>query len=89
MIWQDYIMMGCIYTFVITGIPLLYDVLKKNAYVNIYTAIPASICNYIIGFTWLTFTEPLYISFTSSMSIATIWLLISVGSWRNKKKNEA
>ena len=88
MMWQDYVIMFCIYGFVVTGFPLMLQVLRKGVSVTLYTAIPASVFNYIIGFTWLTFPDPLYISFTSSMCIATIWLVISVGSWRNRKKEK-
>jgi len=84
MIWQDYAITLIIYAFVICTIPLVYQVFKKNGHVTLQTAIPTAIGNYALAWVWTTFPDPLWISFTSSILIGTMWLLISVGSWRNK-----
>ncbi len=85
--WQDIAITIIIYSFVVCTIPLVHQVLRKNARVTLKTAIPTTIGNYALAFVWLTFPEPLYISFTSSILVGTLWLLISIGSWRNKQKN--
>jgi len=83
--WQDYILTSIIYLFVICTIPLVIQVFRKGGYVTLQTAIPTSIGNYALAYLWITFPEPMWISFTSSVLVATLWLLISIGSWRNRK----
>ena len=82
--WQDFAITAIIYVFVICTIPLVHQVFKKNGYVTLQTAIPTTIGNYALAWVWLTFPDPLWVSFTSSILIGTLWLLISVGSWQNK-----
>ena len=84
--WQDYILTIVIYMFVICTAPLVHQIWKKNGYVTLRTAIPTSIGNYVLAILWLTFQEPLWLSFTSSILIATLWLLITIGSWKNRNK---
>jgi len=81
--WQDYILTVVIYTFVICTIPLVHQVFKKGMILTQKTAMPTAIGNYILAVLWITFPEPMWISFTSSALIATLWLLISIGSYKN------
>jgi hypothetical protein len=83
MIWQDYAITLIIYMFVIVTIPQVIDVLKKKNCLNLITAGPTAIGNYLLAFVFSTLN--LWISVTSSLFIATLWLIIFIGSWKNKK----
>ena len=83
--WQDYAITIVIYAFIICTIPLVHQIFKKKGFVTIKTALPTAIGNYVLAGIWLTFPEPLWISFTASSVIATMWLLITIGSWRNRR----
>lgn len=82
MIWQDYAITAIIYMFVIVTIPLVLDVLKKKSRVNLVTAAPTAIGNYLLAVVFGSLG--LWISVSSSFLIATLWLIIFIGSWRNK-----
>jgi hypothetical protein len=47
------------------------------------TGIPTTIGNFVLAGIWLTFPEPLYISFVSSTTMGFLWLLVVYGSWKN------
>jgi hypothetical protein len=83
MIWQDYAITLIIYMFVLVTIPQVIDILKKKTRLNLITAGPTAIGNYLLAFVFSTLG--LWISVTSSILIATLWLIIFFGSWRNKK----
>ena len=80
-----------IYMFVIVTIPQTHDVIKKKQHLNLITAGPTALGNYGLAFVFSTLG--LWISVTSSILIATLWLIIFLGSWKNKtienkEKNE-
>jgi hypothetical protein len=79
MIWQDYAITLIIYMFVIVTIPQVIDVLKKKAKLNLLTAGPTAIGNYLLAVVFATLG--LWISVTSSLLIATLWLVIFIGSY--------
>ena len=83
MIWQDYAITIIIYMFVVVTIPQVRDVLKKNTSLNLITAGPTAIGNY--GMAYVFSTLGLWVSVTSSLLIATLWLIIFFGSYNNKK----
>ena len=81
MIWQDFAITFIIYIFVIVTIPQVIDVLKKRTKLNLLTAGPTAIGNYCMAIIFATLE--LWISVTSSLLIATLWLIIFIGSWKN------
>ena len=83
MIWQDIAITMIIYMFVIVTIPQTWDVLKRKHVLNLITAGPTAFGNY--GLAYIFFTLGLWISVTSSLLIATLWLIIFLGSWKNIK----
>jgi len=82
MVWQDIAITIIIYMFVIVTIPQVRDVLKKKTKLNLITAGPTAIGNF--GMAYVFFSLGLWISVTSSLIIATLWLIIFIGSWKNK-----
>ena len=80
MIWQDYAITLIIYMFVIVTIPQVMDVLKKKTRLNLLTAGPTAFGNYLMAAVFGSLG--LWISVTSSLLIATLWLIIFIGSWR-------
>ncbi len=82
MVWQDIAITAIIYMFVIVTIPQVKDVLKKKTKLNLITAGPTAIGNF--GMAYVFSTLGLWISVTSSLIIATLWLIIFIGSWKNK-----
>ncbi len=80
MIWQDYAITLIIYMFVIVTIPQVIDVLKKKTRLNLLTAGPTAFGNYLMAVVFASLG--LWISVTSSLLIATLWLIIFIGSWR-------
>jgi hypothetical protein len=84
MIWQDIAITLIIYMFVIVTIPQVRDVIRKKSSLNLITAGPTAIGNYGLGY--IFFTLDLWISMTSSLLIATLWLIIFIGSWKNNKR---
>ena len=84
MIWQDYAITIIIYMFVIVTIPQVRDVLRKKSTLNLITAGPTALGNYAMA--CIFFSLKLWISVTSSVLIATLWLIMFFGSWRNKKQ---
>ena len=83
MVWQDYAITIIIYMFVLVTIPQVRDVLKKKTKLNLITAGPTAIGNF--GMAYVFFTLGLWISVTSSVIIATLWLIIFIGSWKNNE----
>ena len=81
MVWQDIAITIIIYMFVIVTIPQVRDVLKKKTKLNLITAGPTAIGNF--GMAYVFSTLGLWISVTSSLIIATLWLIIFIGSWKN------
>ena len=81
MVWQDIAITIIIYMFVIVTIPQVRDVLKKKTKLNLITAGPTAIGNF--GMAYVFFTLGLWISVTSSLIIASLWLIIFIGSWKN------
>ncbi len=84
MIWQDFAITLIIYMFVIVTIPQVIDVLKKKTRLNPLTAGPTAFGNYLMAIVFATLG--LWISATSSLFIASLWLIIFIGSWRRKKQ---
>ena len=82
MIWQDYAITLIVWMFVVATIPLVKDTIKGNTSVNLLTAVSTSIGNY--GIALIFSTIGLWISIFSGLSIATLWLVIFIFSWRNK-----
>jgi len=80
MIWQDYAITLIIYMFVIVTIPQVIDVLKKKTKLNLLTAGPTALGNYLLAGVFASLG--LWISVTSSLLIATLWLIIFIGSCR-------
>ena len=69
--------------FVIVTIPQVKDVITKKTSLNLITAGPTAVGNY--GLAYVFSTLGLWISVTSSILIATLWLLIFLFSWQHKK----
>ena len=84
MMWQDFAITLIIYMFVIVTIPQVIDVLKKKTRLNPLTAGPTAFGNYLMAIVFATLG--LWISATSSLFIASLWLIIFIGSWRRKKQ---
>ena len=84
MIWQDYAITIIVYLFVAVTIPQLRDIIKRKSSLNIFTAGATSIGNF--GLAYVFFTLDLWLSVTSSILIATLWLLLFIFSMRNKKE---
>ena len=82
MMWQDFAITLIIYMFVIVTIPQVIDVLKKKTRLNPLTAGPTAFGNYLMAIVFATLG--LWISATSSLFIASLWLIIFIGSWRRK-----
>jgi len=78
--WQDYAITLIIYMFVIVTIPQVIDVLKKKTRLNLLTAGPTAFGNYLMAAVFASLG--LWISVTSSLLIATLWLIIFIGSWK-------
>lgn len=83
MIWQDFAITLIIYMFVLVTIPQVIDVLKKKTRLNLVTAGPTALGNYLLAYIFSTLG--LWISVSSSLLIATLWLILFIGSWRNSK----
>ena len=86
MIWQDYAITIIVYMFVAVTIPQLIDVIKGRTSLNLFTAGATSIGNY--GLAYIFFTLDLWLSVTSAILIATLWMLLFLFSMRNKKKEK-
>jgi len=80
MIWQDYAITIIVYMFVAVTIPQLIDVIKRRTSLNLF-----SIGNY--GLAYVFYTLDLWLSVTSALLIASLWLLLFLFSMRNKKIN--
>ncbi|GAG75896.1 unnamed protein product [marine sediment metagenome] len=85
MIWQDYAITIIVYMFVAVTIPQLIDVIKRRTSLNLFTAGATSIGNY--GLAYVFYTLDLWLSVTSALLIASLWLLLFLFSMRNKKIN--
>ena len=66
--------------FVIITIPQVIDVSKKKVRLNLLTAGPTASGNYLMAMVFGSLG--LWISVTSALLIATLWLIIFIGSWR-------
>jgi len=86
MIWQDYAITIIVYMFVAVTIPQLIDVIKRRTSLNLFTAGATSLGNY--GLAYVFYTLDLWLSVTSALLIASLWLLLFLFSMRNKKKNK-
>ena len=84
MIWQDYAITIIVYMFVAVTIPQLNDVIKRRTSLNLFTAGATSLGNY--GLAYVFYTLDLWLSVTSALLIASLWLLLFLFSMRNKKK---
>ena len=84
MIWQDYAITIIVYMFVAVTIPQLIDVIKRRTSLNLFTAGATSLGNY--GLAYVFYTLDLWLSVTSALLIASLWLLLFLFSMRNKKK---
>ncbi|MEA3457556.1 MAG: hypothetical protein U9R21_02640 [Candidatus Thermoplasmatota archaeon] len=82
MIWQDYAITLIIYMFVVVTIPQAIDVSKKKVRLNLLTAGPTAFGNYLMAIVFGSLG--LWISVTSALLIATLWLIIFIGSWRQR-----
>ena len=83
MIWQDYAITIIVYMFVAVTIPQLIDVIKRRTSLNLFTAGATSLGNY--GLVCVFYTLDLWLSVTSALLIASLWLLLFLFSMRNKK----
>ena len=86
--WQDYIIAAVTWLFVIFTIPLVKQVFKEKMMLTSITTLPTSFGNYILMIIWLTFPEPMWVSFFSSLCIATLWLMMAIGSRKNYKSRQ-
>jgi len=84
-VWQDYVVTIILWTFIIGTIPLASHCLKGKTYSPQKTNIPTALGNFGLGIIWLTFSEPLWMSFISNFLVGILWTLISIGSWRYLK----
>ena len=83
MIWQDYAITTIVFMFVFVTIPQVIDVIKGRTSLNLLTAGPTAIGNY--GLAYIFFTLELWLSVISALLIATLWLMLFLFSFRNKK----
>ena len=84
--WQDYAITGVIWIFVLCTIPLVKQIFKDGISLTPITTIPTCVGNLMLMMIWLTFPEPLWVSFFSSMCIGILWLLMAIGSYKNAQK---
>ena len=84
MMWQDYAIAVIVYMFVAVTIPQVMDVVRGRASLNLLTAGPTFLGNY--GLAYIFFTLGLILSVISAFLIATLWLLLFIFSWRNKRR---
>jgi CHASE2 domain-containing sensor protein len=82
--WQDLVIavIGLLFGFIL--IPQLYDVIKKNIVLNLYTAALTTIGLYIMTATF--FTMGFWITFIADFFTATVWLLLFIFSYLNFRK---
>ena len=66
--------------FVIITTSQVIDVSKKKVRLNLLTAGPTASGNYLMAMVFGSLG--LWISVTSALLIATLWLIIFIGSWR-------
>ncbi len=66
--------------FVIVTIPQVIDVWERKTILNLLTAGPTAFGNYLMAVVFGSLV--LWISVTSSLLIATLWLIIFIGSWK-------
>jgi hypothetical protein len=83
MIWQDYAIAVIVYMFVAVTIPQVIDVIRGKTSLNLLMAGPTFLGNYGLAYVFLTLG--LLLSVISAFLIATLWLLIFIFSWRNKR----
>jgi glucose uptake protein GlcU len=86
MIWQDYVITIILWVFVLCSVPLAVHTLKGKTYSPQKTNIPTALGNYSLAIIWLTFPEPLILSFTTNLLVGIVWTLISIGSWKYHKR---
>lgn len=84
--WQDIAITIIIYAFAIGMIPLVKQVFKEGIALDMRTNLITVGGNFGLMVIWITFPEPLWISFSSSMIIGIMWLLITIGSYKNRNK---
>ena len=84
MMWQDYTIALIVYMFVAVTIPQVIDVIRGKTSLNLLMSGPTFLGNY--GLAYVFFTLGLILSVISAFLIATLWLLIFIFSWRNKRR---
>jgi glucose uptake protein GlcU len=84
--WQDYAVSIILWTFIFGTIPLVLHTLSGKTYSPQTTNIPTALGNYALGCIWLTFPEPLYVSFVTNIIVGVLWTLIAIGSYKYQKR---
>jgi len=82
--WQDYVIAIVSVLFGFILLPQLRDCWHKKTVLNIYTAFLTTIGLYVLGITF--YTLEMWVSFGAEFFSGTIWLLLFLFSYRNKKK---
>ena len=82
--WQDLVIavIGLLFGFIL--LPQLFDVIKKKTVLNLYTAALTTIGLYIMTATF--FTMGFWITVIADFFTATVWLLLFIFSFLNRKK---
>jgi hypothetical protein len=84
--WQDIVIAVVSILFGFILIPQLKDVWKGKTSLNLFTASLTTIGLYILAVTF--FTMQFWISFIAEIFSGTIWLLLFVLSFKNKRKTK-
>jgi hypothetical protein len=84
--WQDYVIAIVSLLFGVILLPQLKDTWHGKTILNLYTAGLTTVGLYILGFTF--FTLNMWISVIAEIISGTIWLLLFIFSYSNKRKKE-
>ena len=82
--WQDYVIAIVSVLFGFILIPQLKDVWKNGETLNLFTASLTTFGLYVLGVTF--YTLDMWVSAGAEFFSGTIWFLLFVFSFRNKKK---
>ena len=82
--WQDYVIAIVSLLFGVILLPQFKDTWTGKTILNLYTAGLTTIGLYILGFTFITLN--MWISVTAEFISGSVWLLLFILSYKNKKK---
>ena len=82
--WQDYAIAIVSVLFGFILLPQLKDTWRGKTILNLYTASLTTIGLYILGITF--YTLHMWVSFGAEFFSGTVWFLLFLFSFRNKKK---